>query len=82
MVEMAFTCSLGPCSDVFSFSFGRYCGTTDAHCKAPDCQFEYGPGCDANKVPSGTNTTTIPRTKVGKVLYGGAGVYDCVKEGL
>lgn len=59
-----------------------YCGTTPEHCKAPDCLFEFGPACDANKVPSGTNTTTLPRSKLGSVAYGGAGIYACAKKGM
>jgi hypothetical protein len=51
------------------------------YCAAPDCQFNYGPACDANKVPSGTNTSSIPRNQVGSVLYGSAGIYDCSQVG-
>jgi len=59
-----------------------YCGTTPEHCKAPDCQFQFGPACDANKVPSGKNTTNLPRSKLGSVAYGGAGIYACAKKGM
>ncbi len=51
------------------------------YCTAPDCQFNYGPACDANKIPSGTNTSSIQRTKVGGVLYGSDGIYDCANVG-
>jgi hypothetical protein len=51
------------------------------YCRAPDCQFNYGPACDANAIPSGTNTSSIPRTKIGDVLYGSAGIYDCAVAG-
>ncbi|KAK2626904.1 hypothetical protein QTJ16_004079 [Diplocarpon rosae] len=51
------------------------------YCNAPDCQFEYGPACDANKIPSGTNTSSIPRTQIGSVLYGSDGIYDCKMVG-
>ncbi|KAF4636942.1 hypothetical protein G7Y89_g1142 [Cudoniella acicularis] len=51
------------------------------YCTSPDCQFNYGPACDANKIPSGTNTSSIQRNKVGSVLYGSAGIYDCVQAG-
>ena len=27
-----------------------WCGNTAEYCNAPDCLFNYGPGCDANKV--------------------------------
>lgn len=50
-------------------------------CKAPDCQFNFGPACDANAIPAGTNTSSIARTKVGNVLYGSAGIYDCSTKG-
>ncbi|CAL3963722.1 unnamed protein product [Diplocarpon coronariae] len=51
------------------------------YCNAPDCQFNYGPACDANKIPSGTNTSSIPRTQIGSVLYGSDGIYDCKTVG-
>jgi hypothetical protein len=51
------------------------------YCAAPDCQFNYGPACDANMVPAGTNTSSIPRDLLGSVLYGSAGIYDCVNPG-
>ncbi|KAJ0327970.1 hypothetical protein COL5a_005558 [Colletotrichum fioriniae] len=51
------------------------------HCKAPDCLFQYGPACDANKIPPGQNTSSIARPKLGSVEYGGPGVYSCVKPG-
>jgi peptidoglycan/xylan/chitin deacetylase (PgdA/CDA1 family) len=31
--------------------------------------------------PAGTNTSTVARPKLGSVLYGGAGIYDCVTPG-
>ena len=48
---------------------------------APDCQINYGPGCDALKKPKGVDTSTIARTKSGSVLYGGAGIYNCKNKG-
>jgi Polysaccharide deacetylase len=51
------------------------------YCAAPNCQFNYGPACDANKIPAGTNTSSIPRTQLGSVLYGSEGIYDCVNPG-
>lgn len=65
---------------MLTFSY-RYCGTTPDHCKAPDCQFAFGPACDANRMPAGSNTTTIPRSKLGGISYGGAGLFDCDKAG-
>ena len=61
-----------PCS--ISSELADYCG-------APDCQFNYGPACDANAIPSGTNTSAIPRDQLGMVSYGGDGIYDCVNPG-
>ncbi|KAK8055804.1 Chitin deacetylase [Apiospora rasikravindrae] len=69
------------CGSTECCSAEGYCGTTPDHCKAPDCLFQFGPACDANKVPSGTNTTTLPRSKLGSVAYGGAGIYACAKKG-
>lgn len=34
-----------------------------------------------NKKPSGVDTTSVPRPKLGNVLYGGNGIYDCVNPG-
>jgi len=51
------------------------------YCTAPDCQLNYGPGCDGNKKPSGVDTSGIARPKLGKVQYGGVGIYDCVTKG-
>ncbi|KAF4534774.1 Chitin-binding type 1 protein [Lasiodiplodia theobromae] len=57
------------------------CGTGRDFCDAPACQFEYGPACDANAVPSGENTTSVPRPKFGSVLWGGGGVTQCSEPG-
>lgn len=51
------------------------------YCAAPDCQFQYGPGCDANKIPSGNSTAGIARPLIGNVAYGGGGIYECVVPG-
>jgi hypothetical protein len=39
------TCSAGLCC-----SAEGYCGTGIEYCSAPDCQFQYGPACDAKYV--------------------------------
>ncbi|KAI1375547.1 carbohydrate-binding module family 18 [Hypoxylon crocopeplum] len=62
-------------------SAAGYCGTTSDHCRAPDCLFDYGPACDANKTPGGTNTSTLSRSPLGNIAVGGAGIYDCENEG-
>jgi peptidoglycan/xylan/chitin deacetylase (PgdA/CDA1 family) len=57
------------------------CGTSKEACQAPDCQFRFGPACDANKIPTGQNTSTLTRTKVGSIAYGGVGIYPCNRKG-
>jgi hypothetical protein len=52
-------------------------GQGQDYCQAPDSQFEYGPGADANKLPSGGTTRNIARPKPGEVPYGGEGIYAC-----
>ncbi|PMD55874.1 carbohydrate esterase family 4 protein [Hyaloscypha bicolor E] len=71
----------GTCASNECCSLAGFCGTTEDYCAAPDCQFTYGPACDANKIPAGTNTSSIPRTQLGSVLYGSDGIYDCVNPG-
>ncbi|KAF2855942.1 carbohydrate esterase family 4 protein [Plenodomus tracheiphilus IPT5] len=58
-----------------------YCGTTTDHCKAPDCQFEYGPACDAYYTPAGATTRNDPRPQKGNVQYGGEGIWSCNTPG-
>lgn len=58
-----------------------YCGSTSDYCAAPDCQFQYGPLCDANKKPSGNSTAGIARPQLGSIEYGGVGIYDCEVPG-
>lgn len=70
------SCPAGKCC-----SRANYCGTSDAHCYSPGCKYEYGPGCPENNPPSGSNTSSISREKVGKVAYGGAGIFGCTKPG-
>jgi peptidoglycan/xylan/chitin deacetylase (PgdA/CDA1 family) len=58
------------------------CGTSDAHCYSPGCQYKYGPACYENHPPAGSNTSSVPRDKVGSVAYGGSGIYGCTKPGV
>ncbi|KAH0565378.1 hypothetical protein GP486_001227 [Trichoglossum hirsutum] len=56
------------------------------YCAAPDCQYDYGPGCDTNIPPPGASTSTIARPHIGSIPYGGGGVqfggiYDCLQNG-
>ena len=59
----------------------RWCGNGIDYCAAPDCQFLYGPACDANTVPAGASTAGIARPQLGSIPYGGAGIYDCLVPG-
>ncbi|KAI5862706.1 glycoside hydrolase/deacetylase [Durotheca rogersii] len=70
------------CSSTECCSLSGYCGTTPEHCFAPDCLFDYGPACDANKTPSGTNTSTWSRPRLGDVSVGGEGIYQCETAGV
>lgn len=72
---------IGSCAKGVCCSQSGYCGTTPDHCYSPGCNYAYGPGCPDNATPAGTNTSSIARTKVGSVQYGGAGIYNCVKPG-
>lgn len=51
------------------------CGSNSTYCSSPGCQYKYGPGCPENLKPAGKNTESIPRAKIGSVLYGGNGIY-------
>jgi len=62
-------------------SLEGWCGTTEEYCAAPDCQFRYGPLCDANISPSGASTASIARPHIGNIPYGGLGIYDCLVPG-
>ncbi|KAH5128754.1 hypothetical protein HBH70_210270 [Parastagonospora nodorum] len=70
------SCPAGKCCSQIG-----YCDTTDAHCYSPGCQYKYGPACAENNPPAGTNTSSIPRDKVGSVAYGGEGIFQCVTPG-
>lgn len=69
------------CAAGFCCSGAGYCGNTPEHCNAPDCLFEFGPACDANKTPAGATTRNDARPQKGSVTYGGAGIYACRKPG-
>ncbi|KAF2671736.1 glycoside hydrolase/deacetylase [Microthyrium microscopicum] len=76
-------CGSGPgaCANGYCCSAAGWCGKGIDYCSAPDCQFNYGNGCDTLMVPNGPLTRSVQRTKIGDVPYGGAGVYSCVKPG-
>ncbi|KAF2667914.1 glycoside hydrolase/deacetylase [Microthyrium microscopicum] len=72
------TCPAGQCC-----SASGWCGVGIQYCASPDCQLDYGPGCDANTIPPGTTTSGVARTQSTspKILYGGAGIYHCTVPG-
>ncbi|KAH6850175.1 hypothetical protein B0I37DRAFT_107019 [Chaetomium sp. MPI-CAGE-AT-0009] len=72
---------IGACPDGDCCSFEGWCGRGAEYCSAPDCQINYGTGCDANQKPDGADTSAVPRPKLGSVQYGGAGIYDCKNPG-
>lgn len=51
-------------------------------CSGPDCQLSYGDGCDGNTSPPGISTSSIPRPQLGKIKYGGLGVYSCTNKNV
>ncbi|KAI4687419.1 hypothetical protein J4E81_008270 [Alternaria sp. BMP 2799] len=67
------------CAEGYCCSVEGYCGQGGDYCEAPDCQFQYGPACDANKLPTGGSTRNIARPKLGNQPYGGEGIYDCTE---
>ncbi|CAG5156679.1 uncharacterized protein ALTATR162_LOCUS4476 [Alternaria atra] len=69
------------CADNECCSSAGYCGTTNEHCQAPDCLFNFGPACDANKTPAGASTRNDVRPQKGAIPYGGAGIYVCNNPG-
>lgn len=69
------------CADNECCSSAGYCGTTKEHCQAPDCLFNFGPACDANKTPAGESTRNVARPQLGKIAYGGGGIYVCNNPG-
>ncbi|KAI6087080.1 glycoside hydrolase/deacetylase [Hypoxylon rubiginosum] len=69
------------CNSTECCSAEGYCGTTPDHCRAPDCLFDFGPACDANKTPRGANTSTLTRSPLGNIAVGGDGIYSCENEG-
>lgn len=71
----------GSCAAGYCCSQSGWCGNTGDYCYSPGCQYKYGPGCNENKTPAGASTSTVARTKVGSVPYGGAGIYSCNQPG-
>ncbi|KAF2266832.1 glycoside hydrolase/deacetylase, partial [Lojkania enalia] len=69
------------CAAGYCCSAAGWCGQGEEYCMAPDCQFEYGPACDANQTPSGSSTSNVARPQLGSIPYGGEGIYFCEKPG-
>ncbi|KAK4983728.1 hypothetical protein LTR50_007047 [Elasticomyces elasticus] len=71
----------GSCASGLCCSASGWCGVGTDYCSSPGCQYDYGPACDDNSVPPGSDTSTVARPLLGSVLYGGAGVYDFTVPG-
>ena len=69
------------CDAGYCCSPSGWCGVGPEYCSAPDCLFQYGPGCDTNRTPGGTDTSSVARPQIGSVPYGGDGVYSCTVPG-
>jgi peptidoglycan/xylan/chitin deacetylase (PgdA/CDA1 family) len=72
----------GSCAAGYCCSSAGWCGLGSDYCTAPDCQINYGTGCDDLQMPPGPKTSGVARTKVGSVPYGGVGIYDCTTPGV
>jgi hypothetical protein len=73
---------IASCADGYCCSPAGWCGLGEEYCAGPDCQLDYGTGCDAFQVPPGPVTSNVARPKLGSVPYGGVGIYDCVVRSL
>ncbi|KAF1953241.1 glycoside hydrolase/deacetylase [Byssothecium circinans] len=73
---------IGSCGQGLCCSRSGFCGSAESYCYSPGCNYQYGPGCPENNPPKGTNTSSIPRDKVGSVAYGGTGIFKCTKPGM
>ena len=69
-----------PPSKASTLTTAGWCGTTEAHCRSPDCLLDFGK-CDASKRPNGPPTSDIPRPKSGKVAYGSSVIGSCTVPG-
>jgi len=70
------SCAAGQCC-----SQAGYCGTGNDFCYSPGCDYHFGPACPENATPAGTNTSSVSRKKLGRIQYGGDGIYNCVTPG-
>jgi hypothetical protein len=60
-----------------------FCGQGGYYCSGPDCQFQYGPACDANTIPTSytSDPSKTPRTLIGNLPYG-ATIASCSEPGV
>ncbi|KAJ5148113.1 Glycoside hydrolase/deacetylase beta/alpha-barrel [Penicillium atrosanguineum] len=68
-------CPMGTCC-----SASGYCGTSQLHCRSPDCLIDWGQ-CDADRTPEGPPTKDILRPSIGKVPYGPQEIRSCTVPG-
>ncbi|KAK6828325.1 polysaccharide deacetylase [Apiospora arundinis] len=68
------------CAPSLCCSSAGVCGTGTSFCASPDCQLSYGPACDGNQVPPGSDTSRVPRPRFGAVPYG-ASITHCTVNG-
>lgn len=68
------------CAPSLCCSSAGVCGTGADYCSSPDCQLSYGPACDGNQVPPGSDTSRVPRPRFGSVPYG-ASITHCTTNG-
>ncbi|KAH7037353.1 uncharacterized protein B0I36DRAFT_313860 [Microdochium trichocladiopsis] len=71
---------VGKCQEGYCCSSAGWCGNTETYCWAPDCQINFGDGCDGNQKPKGKDTSDVKRPKLGKVPYGPE-IYNCARNG-
>ncbi|KAF2501822.1 glycoside hydrolase/deacetylase [Lophium mytilinum] len=72
---------LPSCAAGYCCSEAGWCGQGIDYCYSPGCQYQYGPACPDNATPAGAETSTIPRPALGRVPYGGVGIYECTTPG-
>ncbi|GAB0134296.1 hypothetical protein EsDP_00002674 [Epichloe bromicola] len=81
-VEGASMCGpgYGPCVDSCCSEFG-HCGTSADYCGGSQCQLEYSHTCDTLVGPGGSDTSQIPRPRIGNVPYGPM-ITSCKEPGM
>jgi hypothetical protein len=82
-----YCCSEGGCVHFmiwfFDLTLTSWCGKGTDYCGAPDCQLDYGTGCDTFNKPKGAHTSGVPRALSNpSVRYGGGGISHCTVSRL